>query len=89
MIKNYNVPLGEDQRKRIREAMDSCNSLAEITRQETVYRVLPFLLEDEVVLERYLMGIAAKITKQRRQISYQALIFRMNLHLTRLLTNTP
>ncbi len=74
MVKNHNVPLGEDQRTRIREAMDSCNSLAEITRQETVYRVLPFLLEDEVVLERYLMGIAAKITKQRRQISYQALI---------------
>jgi len=74
MIRNQNLPIDEEQRQRIREAMENSISLAEITRKESVCRVIKYLLEDEPSLERYLTEMAATLTKQRRQIAYQVLI---------------
>ena len=71
MIKDYNVPLDENQCCNIREAMERHNSLAEITRKETAYRVVNFLMDDKSSLELYLTEMAGLFTKQRQQITYQ------------------
>jgi integrase len=71
--KIYCVPLDEVQRRKIRKIIENLGSLAELTREETVFRIVNYLLEDKPLLERYLSGMAALITKQRQQISYRAL----------------
>ena len=84
MIKDYNVPLDTKQRIKIREAIESHNSLAEITRELTTYRVVEYLLEDKPSLERYLTTMTGLLTKQRKQVSYSALIksiFHARMHL--------
>jgi len=45
MNNGYNLPLDEDQCRKVHEAMENLDSLAEITRKETVYRVVNYLLE--------------------------------------------
>ena len=72
--KNYNVPLNEEQRYKIRKAMENTESLAEITCVATVHSVINYLLEDKPVLERYLTEMAGSITKQRQRISQRTLI---------------
>ena len=74
MVKDYNTPLDEEQHRKIHEVMGRLDSLAEITREATVYRVVNYLMEDKASLERYLTGIAGLVTKRRCQISYRALI---------------
>ena len=69
--KNYNVPLDEEQCRKIHEAMENVESLAEITRIATVYSVINYLLVDKPTFERYLKEMAGKITKQRQQITYR------------------
>ena len=54
MNKGYNLPLDEDQRRKIHEAVENLDSLAEITRVETIYRVVNYLLENQSLLEQYL-----------------------------------
>ncbi|MDR0287038.1 MAG: site-specific integrase [Clostridiales bacterium] len=74
MIKYYKAPLDEDQRRKINIAVKKLDSLADITRTETIYRVIIYLLEDKPLLEQYLTKMAELITKQRTQISTAALI---------------
>lgn len=71
MIKDYNVPLDEAQCRKIREAIVKRESLAEITREATVWRVVNHLIEDKSSLELYLKEMAGVFTKQRQQISFQ------------------
>jgi integrase len=73
MNKLYGVPIVEEQCARIRESMEQLSSLAEISRQETICRVVQYLLTDKTLLERYLTGMAGLITKQRRKITYREL----------------
>lgn len=70
-VKNYNIPLDEKQRCNLRKSMKNLDSLAEITRMETVYRVVNYLLENKSTLEEYLAGMAELLTKKRQQISYR------------------
>lgn len=46
MIKNYNVPLNEKQRRKVKEALEKRESLAGITREATAWRVVNYLLEE-------------------------------------------
>lgn len=70
----YSTPLEEKQRLNIDKAMESLDSLAEITRVESVQRVIYYLLEDKASLERYLIGIAKSFTARRHQIAYASLL---------------
>jgi len=70
-VKKLNIPLDEKQRRNLRKSMNNLDSLAEITRIETVYRVVNYLLEDKSSLEEYLTGMAGSLTKKRQQISYR------------------
>lgn len=74
MVRNQNVPIDEEQRIRIREAMENSVSLAEITRKESVCRVVSYLLEDESALKQYLENMAGAFTVRRQQITYNLLI---------------
>lgn len=72
MIKNYNMPLTDEQHGRIREAMDNIRTLAEITREATVWRVVNYLMTDKSTLETYLSAKAGLFTKAREQITFQS-----------------
>jgi integrase len=87
MIKDYNVPLNAEQRHKIRYAMETNGSMAEITKEATAWRVVNYLMEDKPSLERYLTDMAGAVTKQRRQISRRLLIgviFHAKRHLSQL-----
>ena len=74
IVKDSNIPINEEQVRRVREAMSQTDSLADITCEATVYRVIKYLLEDKISLQKYLTDIARAFTKQRRQISYRLII---------------
>jgi integrase len=74
MVKDSNVPINEERRSRVLEAMSKADSLADITREATVYRVIKYLIEDKVSLQKYLTDIARSFTNERRQISYRQII---------------
>ena len=61
--KIYKKPLATRQRLKIREAMSSLDSLADVTRKATMYRVIKYLLEDKPALELYMSGMADLLTK--------------------------
>ena len=69
--KFHTRPLETECCHKICQSMKNLDSLAEISRKETVYRVVNYLLEDKVSLEKYLTGMAALFTKQREKITYQ------------------
>jgi integrase len=66
--------LTDQQRHNIRDAIKNSVTLAEITQETNVTKVIEYLLEDRSKLERYLSAMAAVLTRQRRQISHSALI---------------
>ena len=70
----FKKSLTAKQRLKIHEAMVNLDSLAEITREATLYRVIKCLLEDKPALEQYMSGMAGLFTKQRMKISYTAFL---------------
>ncbi len=77
MVKKHNVPLTLEVKEKITTLMDQRKSLAEISKPEKNLRVIKYLLEDTVLLEKYLKGVANEITKERLQISYTMLFKRI------------
>lgn len=67
-------PFTDLHRQAIRIAMQSIQSLADITRRTGVARVVDYLLADKLALEHYLSAMAAQFTCKRQQISHRALI---------------
>ena len=70
----YSIPIDEKQRYNIRRAMENLDSLADITRVESVQRVINYLLEDKSAMEQYFTGMAQLFTAQRNQIAYASLL---------------
>jgi predicted DNA-binding protein YlxM (UPF0122 family) len=58
--------LTDQQRHNIRDAIKNSVTLAEITQETNVTKVIEYLLEDRSKLERYLSAMAAVLTRQRR-----------------------
>lgn len=74
MDKNRYIPLAAEQRHRIKAAMESSISLAEIAQETNVSKIIEYMLEDRPLLERYLISMAATLSQQRQQISCRLLI---------------
>jgi integrase len=77
----YKKSLDVNHCLKIHEAMANLESLAEITQEATMYRVIKYLLEDKPALEQYMSGRAGLLTKERSKISYRmflASIFHAN-----------
>jgi integrase len=70
----YHTPIDEKQRHKIRKAMANLDSLADITRTESVQRVINYLLEDKSSMEQYFTGMAKLFTAQRNQVTYASLL---------------
>lgn len=77
MVKDHNVPLSAEVKEKIKTLMEQRKSLSEISKPEKNVRVIKYLLEDVVLLEEYLKGVANEITKERLQISYTMLFKRI------------
>lgn len=67
-------PLNDMQRHTALNAMKGLTSLAEITKEAGIKSVIEYMLEDISALKQYLSAMAAAITRQRKQISHNALV---------------
>ncbi|MFI3173114.1 MAG: site-specific integrase [Clostridia bacterium] len=73
MIRNHNIPLSKEVKEKIIELMKRNESLSEISKVETNYRLIKYLIEDIPFLEKYIKAMAKKFTENRLQISDTAL----------------
>lgn len=72
MIKDYDVPLTDEQRSSLQDAMNNLGTLAEVTRAATVWRTVNYLMEEKTALKAYLTSKAGLFTMAREYITFQS-----------------